>query len=151
MKMRKILPLVILAVGALFLLSGCDALLDAIFQNNQITVDVWVSTSAHPDWAIGGYVATTVLDLNDGTSYVASSYWQSFDGTYAHYQLPFSKLKNDQFSITSRYWNYLGLNTTTTNTIYDTSGYFVIGTSITMPYVNPGDSTGRSITVIQYL
>ena len=41
MKMRKILPLVLLAVGSVFLLSSCDAMLDAIFSNN--TVNVYVS------------------------------------------------------------------------------------------------------------
>jgi hypothetical protein len=33
MKMRKLLPVIILAVGSLFVLSGCDAMLDAIFPN----------------------------------------------------------------------------------------------------------------------
>ncbi len=45
MKMRKILPLVILAVGALVLLSGCDAMLDAIFPTAQITVDAAVTAA----------------------------------------------------------------------------------------------------------
>ena len=38
MKIRKILPLVILALASVFLLSSCDALLDAIFSNDTITV-----------------------------------------------------------------------------------------------------------------
>ena len=51
MKMRKLLPLVLLAVGALFLLSSCDAMLDAIFPSNQIYVDVEVSGRTTPiDW-----------------------------------------------------------------------------------------------------
>ena len=36
MKIRKILPLVLLALASVFLLSSCDALLDAIFSNNTI-------------------------------------------------------------------------------------------------------------------
>ena len=42
MRIRKILPVLLLAVGSLFLLTSCDALLDAIFSNNTITV--YVST-----------------------------------------------------------------------------------------------------------
>ena len=60
MKMRKILPLVILAVTAFFLLSGCDALLDAIFSKDQITVDVAVYTPSHSDYAVGGYVVVQI-------------------------------------------------------------------------------------------
>ena len=35
MKIRKILPLVLLAVGSVFLLSSCDAMLDAIFRTTR--------------------------------------------------------------------------------------------------------------------
>ena len=43
MRAKKLLPLILLAVGALFLLSSCDAILDAIYANNtlDVTVDVF--------------------------------------------------------------------------------------------------------------
>ncbi len=40
MRTRKLVLLVLLAVGATFLLSSCDALLDAIYANNTINVTV---------------------------------------------------------------------------------------------------------------
>ncbi len=156
MKMRKILPLVILAAGALFLLSGCDALLDAIFQNNQITVDVWVVASTHPDYAVGNsHVTTTLYDTNSGSTYTSSASWQSYDGYYVHYYMSFTKLPSDTFQITSVYYNYLNSATGSTNEIWDSSGTVNIGAptvpnQITMPHPDySSDSTGRSITVVQ--
>ena len=56
MKTRKILPLVLIVVGAAFLLSSCDAMLDAIYPSNQISVDVAVrgTIGYHPDFALPG-------------------------------------------------------------------------------------------------
>jgi hypothetical protein len=151
MKMRKLLPFVLLAVGALFLLSGCDAMLDAIFPSNQISVDVWVTAYTHTDYAVGAYVSVTLHDNTSGTSKTATTTWQSYDGYYVHYRVSFTKLKDDNFSLTSTYVDYLGY-TTSTFYIYDPSGYGYVGNGLnfTMPYSNSGDSTGHSITVVQY-
>jgi len=155
MKMRKILPLVILAVGALFLLSGCDALLDAIFQNNQITVDVWLNPTTHPDYPAGyAHVTTTVYDTNSGSSYTASNVWSSYDyGTgYVHYYQTFTKLPSDTFTITSQYYNAANAPGSATSAIYDSSGTVLLVGPFSMPHPSySSDSTGRSITVVQYL
>ncbi|MGA2641114.1 MAG: hypothetical protein ABSG21_09445 [Spirochaetia bacterium] len=154
MKTRKLLPLVLLAVGALFLLSSCDAILDAIFQNNQIKVDVWVYYLDHPDYNSGGTVTVVLTDNSAFSQMIATSAWQYFDGYYVHYYLNFPKLKNDNFSITSAYFNRFGVQMgAAASIIYDSSGTTYVGTgfNFTMPYSNSADSTGHSITVVQYL
>ncbi len=43
MRVKKLIPLILLAVGALFLLSSCDQILDALYANNTINVTTIVS------------------------------------------------------------------------------------------------------------
>src|SRR5208337_1378585 len=111
MKMRKLLLLVFLAVGVLFLLSGCDAMLDAIFPSNQIYVDVEVSAADFPlDWAgtyyhgyYPGSVTLYLYDVNANSTTVATGAWTSVDYNYIHFPFVFTRLKNDVYQLTAVY------------------------------------------------
>jgi hypothetical protein len=140
MKMRKILPLVILAVGSVVLLSGCDMLLNAIFQNNQIFVDVRVSSFNYgADWTesynfgVNSGRVTVYVVANSGSGSVtqASSYWTSADTLYVHYGFNFTGLKNDTYQVYAVYTSY----------------YSGGGGPSTAQYVAPNDSTGGSANV----
>jgi hypothetical protein len=139
MKIRRILPVVILAVGSLFLLSGCDALLDAIFQNNQILVDVRIYGGRFPlDWSEAynyglnsGLVTLYLTDTNTGVTTTTSGYWSSADIYYVHYAFNFTGLKNDVYEITAYYTSY-----------YD----HFIDPPISV-FVTPHDSPGHSADV----
>src|SRR5208283_1004098 len=110
MKIRKFLLLVFLAVGALFLLSGCDAMLDAIFPSNQIYVDVEVSAGGfyNYDWyhtyyygTYPGYVTLELYDVNSGSTTIATGNWTSVDPNYIHFPFVFTRLKNDVYQLTA--------------------------------------------------
>ncbi|MGA2378587.1 MAG: hypothetical protein ABSG85_04705 [Spirochaetia bacterium] len=160
MKMRKLLPLVLLAVGALFLLSGCDAMLDAIFPTNQIYVDVAINKASYPNdwfntWHFGSYPGTVTLQLYDvksGSFTTATGSWMSVDYNYIHFAFVFTKLNDDTFELTA---NYLSVNygPSGPNPIfYDPSGIrmgFPVS-SVSMPYKNSGDSTGHSVNLYMY-
>jgi hypothetical protein len=156
MKMRKILPIVILAVGSLFLLSGCDALLDAIFAKNQMTIDVRVSIPPYPlvsayyyDWLYGvGTVTLSVHDLTSGSVTVVTSGRTGYDSSSSHFYFPFTKLANDTFMITATYTSGYYGSPAPTSVFFDPSGYGM--TSITLPYSNGGDSTGHSVNLYMY-
>jgi len=151
MKMRKLLPVLILAVGSIFLLSSCDAMLDAIFASNQISVEALVNPATHPDYAAGGYVSITLYDNTTGATKTTTATWGSFDG-WVHYYVSFTKLKDDNFSLTTSYYNRFGVLVNFATIIYDSTGLApAIGLNFSMPHSNLDDSTGHSITVIQYL
>jgi hypothetical protein len=155
MKTRKILPLVLLAVGSLFLLSSCDAMLDAIFQNNQVTVDVAVSYArAYNDWFYGtnSQVSCTIFD-GSGNPTTSTGSWTSLDGFAVHYNFTFTKLKNDTYSFAALYRGYTFGPAGNDGNLYDgtygSTTFIPLLTSpfLTMPYKNPGDSTGHSMSV----
>ncbi len=73
MKIKKLLPLVLLAVAAVLMLSSCDAMLDAIFPTNQIIVDVAVDALTHTD-----YASSPVTVVLSGPSPATAS--KHFDG-----------------------------------------------------------------------
>jgi len=103
MRIRKILPLVLLAVGTLFMLTSCDKLLDFIFASNTINVDTQVYAPNYPTWATS-YVTAT-LNGASGSSYSAGpTYASTLDGAlYAHYTFSFPKLSNDTYTLTLVY------------------------------------------------
>lgn len=110
MKIKKLLPLVLLAVGALFLLSSCDALLDAIYPNNNLTVNVAVVQSTHTDWALSGsYIYVLVYD-SAGNAATLSSGISSYDLANAYGSVSFPKLKNDTYTIYAYYHGAYGFN-----------------------------------------
>ena len=142
MKIRKILPLAILAVGALVFLSGCDAILDAIFQNNQLSVSVNVYFGDYPfDWNASyfhGYSSgqvTVYVTANSGAGAVtqASTFWTSADSQYVHYNLDFTNLKDDTYWVTTTYTSYYQ---------YPNQTFTVSGQLVT-----PHDSSGHSATL----
>lgn len=87
MKIRKILPLLTLAVIALFTLSSCDQLLESLFPadtnqlagSNSLTVNV---DTAY--WSVGNdiyYGPLTVALVKDGTTLVEKrTYWLNYVG-----------------------------------------------------------------------
>jgi hypothetical protein len=87
MKIRKILPLLTLAVVALFALSSCDQILESMFpaDTNQLagsnTLTVNVDTAF---WSVGNdiyYGPLTVALVKNGTTLVEKrTYWLDFVG-----------------------------------------------------------------------
>jgi hypothetical protein len=160
MKIRKILPLVLLAVGSVFLLSGCDAILNAIFQNNQISVDVAVvsSVGVYNDY-LGGFnpqVTCYVYDSSNNPVSLSGG-WSSYDGYFVHFNFGFTKLKNDTYHFAAQYSGYNGGIRGSNGSVYDgnqpSTSFIALATSpfLTMPYDNPSDSTGHSMPVRLYI
>jgi hypothetical protein len=147
MKMRKLLPVLIIAVGSVFLLSGCDAILDAIFQTDVINVDVWVQGTSHADFANGGSTENLMLmDSSLNTLQNVTQSYSSYDGTFAHYYFSFSKLKDGLYYLTTSYTGQIiGFRGPSSN-IYDNNGTFV-GGSVTLPDKTLGDSTGHTVNI----
>lgn len=100
MKTRKILPLVILALASVFLLSSCDALLDAIFANDTLTV--YVKTA----WVYGYSTADFVtVQSNTGPSAFGPTAvpFQQFDGYYSYWQVTIPGLSDGTYQIQVHY------------------------------------------------
>ncbi len=92
MRAKKLLPLILLAVGALFLLSSCDAILDAIYANNTLDVTVDVS---HFDTGYANpssYVEVTLTGASGASSTANAN--TIYTGNYSTFDVPFSKLPN---------------------------------------------------------
>jgi hypothetical protein len=159
MKIRKILPLVLLAVGSLFLLSGCDAILNAIFQNNQISVDVAVSyVGAYNDYINGTNPQVTCVVYDSSNNPVSlTGGWSSYDLSYVHFNFAFTKLKNDTYHFAAQYSGTYGGGRGSNGFVYDgnqpSTSFILLPTSptLTMPYDNPSDSTGHSMPVRLYI
>ena len=123
MRAKKILPFVLLAFGALFLLSSCDAILDALYANNTINVTAYVSVATHPG-ATSPYSTVTVA-LGGASGGTASAGWSgSYNSNgYAIYYLPsMPKLPNGNYTITSTFYNGYLESTIATSTFYDQNG-----------------------------
>jgi hypothetical protein len=142
MRAKKILPFVLLAIGALFLLSSCDAILDALYANNTINVTAYVLIGGRylgaqsPDSTVtvtlGGASGATVSAEYSGNSY-----------PYAMYVLPsVTKLPNGNYNISSYFYDAVTGRTHATNYFYDLNGNQY--TSVSMPY---GGSTTGSFDV----
>ncbi len=140
MKIRKILPLVVLAVTAFLLLSGCDAMLDAIFSKDQISVDVAVYTPSHSDYAVGGYVLVQIWNTSGTPSMISqdTKYWDAWSNYYAHYYFNYANLKDGTYTVYAYYYPVVG---PTYGAVYSPVQ------TATMPYPNSGDSTGHSLTI----
>jgi len=108
MKIRKILPLVLLALCAVFLLSSCDAMLDFIFSNNTITVYV----SARIPWY--GYFPNSdyvTVDVAGPTSATATAGYPSNDGLYMYWSVTVPKLSDGNYTVTAYYNHPIGSHT----------------------------------------
>jgi hypothetical protein len=139
MRLKKLLPLILLAVGTLFLLSSCDAILNALYANNTIIPTVAVSI-AHIDFSI----ASVQVNLGGASGGVSSAYFSgTTSGGYAYYYCPsLTRLPNGTYTITTSY--YGTSHTYLTNSFQDPSGATV--TSITMPY--DGSTSANVLSVI---
>jgi hypothetical protein len=157
MKMRKLLPLVLLAVGSLFLLTSCDALLDAIFASNQIQVQVSVYRGTNPltdiyqDWLhqYPSTVTLTLTDITEGSNSTVVTGWDGRDSNYLYFDVSYIKLKDHTYTLTAYYHSiYSGFTYGPVTVFYDPNS--VPMGSINMPYHNSGDSTGRSVNLYMY-
>jgi hypothetical protein len=147
MKTRRILPLVLLAVVALFALSSCDQMLDAIFSSNQITVNVRVDGLVFTDYYYPGSYVQVVLSGSDGSTYTSgqSAVYTVDSLSYVHYSFTFPKLPSVTYTLAatyhgSYYGNYYRYSFT------DPSGPPPV-TSITMPYKSGGSSSSVVVDV----
>ena len=109
MRVKKLIPLILLAIGALFLLSSCDQILDALYANNTITVTTTVSNSDTGAVNPKSYVTVTISGATGGTQTAYYSYTAS---GYSYYDtLSFEKLPNGNYTITAYYVGYAGFGT----------------------------------------
>ena len=150
MKIKKLLPLVLLAVTAVLMLSSCDAMLDAIFPTNQISVDVMVIRLNYPnDWYYG-YPSTVTLTLFDNTAVTYSTQvgsWTDIDSNFVHYVFTFTNLKDHNYSMTAAYHSYSYVSPLPTSTFYDDNLQLL---TVQMPHRTGHDSTGHSAEFQMY-
>lgn len=149
MKMRKLLPVLVLIVGAALALTSCDAMLDALFPQNQIYVDVQVDMIAHPDWHLRQVTLGLYKDLSlesEATGYYSSADYAQY---IAHYYFTFNNLADADYSVLAA---IDGVSPADNNFwIFDPRDGSTVITSVTLPYINPNDSTGHSVTLITWL
>ena len=155
MKIKKLLPLVLLAAATVLMLSSCDAMLDAIFPSNQISVDVMASkhtfgTDFYSDWyhCNPSTVTITLVDNTAGTMQTQVGSWTDIDNHYVHYVFTFLKLGDHVYSMTATYHSYAsGLDYPPNSSFYDGN---ILLPVVKMPYANSVDSTGRSAEFQMY-
>jgi len=151
------LALVSLAMGIVFLLSSCSAMLDGIYPDRQIiSVTVKVSLASHSDTGTSGsYVNVQLTDRfgNVLTSVVANAPTSS-DATYAYYNLQFTQLKNATYGLYSYYHSASNLNYPPVGTYgpYYGTIYFNDPSSstvslVTLPYYPSSDITTLTVVV----
>jgi hypothetical protein len=104
MKLKKILPLVLIVAGAMFMLSSCDAMLDAIYPSNQILLDVTVLKSFNPDYYDGRAFVSAQIVGTTGVAASASEFYNAWDGVNPHYIYKFYKLSNDTYQVNAQYF-----------------------------------------------
>jgi len=120
MKIRRIILLVLLAAGSVFLLSSCDAMLDAIFSNNTITVYVAAYIPNN-----GLLVGPNTYLLSSGTDIVSVSVagpkdvagtatYTGNDRYYMYWSLDVPQLSDGSYSVTVTYHHPHGFNPRTT-------------------------------------
>jgi hypothetical protein len=137
MRVKKLLPLILLAIGALFLLSSCDAILDALYANNTITVTAYVITT-HP--GATSYYSSVTVNLSGASGatvsagYSGSIYHDTVNGfNYAiYYFSPIKRLPNGNYNMTSSYYDGVTTSIFSTTYFYDQNENPY--TSISMPF-----------------
>ena len=144
MRVKKLLPLILLAVGALFLLSSCDAILDALYANNTINVAVTVYNSVHSPGYASPYSSVSVT-LGGASGGTQSAYLDTYvPGSYGLYVLPpFKKLPNGSYTITTTYYDGSLAMGWQTVSFYDPGNNYT--TSLSLPY---GGSTTANVNVV---
>jgi hypothetical protein len=119
MKMRKILPLALLAIASVFLLSSCDALLDAIFAKN--TINIYVSA----DWTVHGYTGTDYVSfqISNGSTIVTGNLgYSGNDSRYMYWDISVPDLPDGTYTVSVVYHHPFGIapfgNTPDSTVIY---------------------------------
>ncbi len=96
--MKKIIPLILVAVVAIFLLAGCDAMLESIYPNQTAgknTIDVTVNE-------LYTYPQPIVVEVFDSAgNYVASTSFYTIyaNGSYYYNDVAFTRLKDDTYTL----------------------------------------------------
>jgi len=103
MKIRKILPLLLIVIASVFLLSSCQAILDAIFSNN--TISVYVSEN----WNNSGYTSSDYVALSIPEASVSTTVpYTGSNGTYTYWSLSVPKLSDGNYTVTVNYYHWNG-------------------------------------------
>ena len=105
MKIRKILPLLLLAIGSVFLLSSCDAMLDAIFSNNTIGIDVSTSIGTYRYYPSLDVVSVSVLSGLTSVA-TANAAYTGNSGSYMFWSVTIPKLSDGNYTVTVNYHSY---------------------------------------------
>jgi hypothetical protein len=151
MKIKKLLPLVLLAAAAVLMLSSCDAMLDVIFPSNQISVDVMVNRADFPnDWSYGApaTVDFVLYDATANTFSTQSGSWSDRDSNYLHFVFAFLNLKDHVYQMTATYHSFYYALDPSTSTFYDGNSPGML--AVQMPHRTGHDSTGHSADFQMY-
>jgi hypothetical protein len=142
MRAKTILPFVLLAIGALFLLSSCDAILDALYANNTLTISaIYVNTngSYYGTSNQNSYVTVFITGASGGSANASNSSTESDynGGVYEIFNgVSFPKLPNGNYTVTAYYYGYRLGN------YYQ---YGPVSSSLSFPY-NGSNSTAFTFT-----
>jgi hypothetical protein len=124
---KKILPLVILAITAVFLLSSCDAMLESIYPNQtggHNTISITVNAQA----AYGYNELYVYLYKSDGTYVTSLATWPDYySAGYYYSTLDFKDLKDDTYYIeawSGGYYAYSSYYAVSGANTYNVSMYF---------------------------
>ena len=106
MTVKKLLPLILMAVGAVFLLSSCDAILDALYANNTITVsNTYVPTAYYGSTNPNSYVSISLGGATGGSQ--NAGYTGTAISGLAYYNgVSFNKLPNGNYTVTASFYGY---------------------------------------------
>ena len=107
MKIRKILPLILLAIASVVLLSSCDALLEAIFATNTIKVYVYAYIPTYGYYPGTDYVTVAVSGTASASG---TAYSDGYDGLYMYWSLSIPKLPDGTYSVSVIYHHHQGIN-----------------------------------------
>ena len=114
MKIRRIILLVLLAAGSVFLLSSCDAMLDAIFSNNTITVDVSALIPTYcavigPNTyylSLGTDIVT--VSATGAKDFTATATYTGNDYNYMYWSVDVPQLSDGTYLVTATYHHPYG-------------------------------------------
>jgi hypothetical protein len=151
MKIKRIIPLVLLALVSVFLLTSCDEMLKSIYKldanNNSITVTVAMDTAYYTDYA--SHPVYGVLTGVGSPVTTSATYDYTYYG-YAYYTLSFSNLADGTYYLQT-FFDHQGTGQyvypdPTTNFFTDPAGNSV--SSISMPW--SGNQNGAAVSVYFY-
>ena len=112
MKIRKILPVLLVAIASVVMLSSCDAILDVIFSNNTVTVYATSYIPTHGYYP--NYDVMTVTVTGPNTASGTAAYTGS-DGLYMYWSLQIPKLTDGTYSVNVSYYHPYGIGPSSAN------------------------------------